>query len=509
LKPESPAKPAHSYGQILKSSSIIGGAQGINYLIAMVRVKLVAVLLGPSGVGLVGLYVSATSLVGTVAGMGISSSGVREVAEAHGSDKAEHIARTVKTLHRVCWVTGVLGWLLCAALSYPLSVYTFGSGERAWAVALLGATIFIGSVSAGQSALIQGTRRIGDLARMGVLGAVTGTIVAVGLYAWLGQKGIVPVLIVTAAINLGFSWWFARKIPVAPVSLTWPETFGNSKRLIMVGVAFMYGAILASVIDLIIRSLIVKKYGLDANGIYQAAWAISGMFGGFIIKAMGTDFYPRLTAVAHDNEHVNRLVNEQTEIGILLALPGLLGTLVFAPWLMHLFYTAKFLAGAELLPWFVISVFFQVIIFPMGIITRAKGAVRWIYLGQTWSNLSYLIFAVVLISFFGVVGVAYADLLGIAIQSILVFFIARHLSKFGWKKETLKLVVISCMLILSALAVRMISHTLTALCFGAFITVIGCIVSLRGIVSRLGQHHRIVKAVCSLPGGRVVINFLA
>ena len=37
----------NSYGQILKSSSIIGGAQGINYLIGMVRVKLVAVLLGP------------------------------------------------------------------------------------------------------------------------------------------------------------------------------------------------------------------------------------------------------------------------------------------------------------------------------------------------------------------------------------------------------------------------------------------------------------------------------
>ena len=39
----------HSCGQILKSSSIIGGAQGINYLIGMVRVKLVAVLIcGPT-----------------------------------------------------------------------------------------------------------------------------------------------------------------------------------------------------------------------------------------------------------------------------------------------------------------------------------------------------------------------------------------------------------------------------------------------------------------------------
>lgn len=353
----SEAHKKHSYGQILKSSSIIGGAQGINYLIGMVRTKLVAVLLGPAGVGLVGLYMSATELVGIIAGLGINTSGVREVAEAHGSGKAEHIARTVKTLRRACWATGILGWLLCAGLSYPLSVYTFGTGERAWAIAILGATILITAVSGGQSALIQGSSRIGDLARMNVLGAVSGTLVAVGLYGWLGQKGIVPVIIVTAACNLGFSWWFARKIPVIPISLTGWETIGNAKQLIRIGMAFMYGAILFSAVGLTIRSLIVKKYGLDANGVYQAAWVISGLFANFIISAMGTDFYPRLTAVAKDNEHVNRLVNEQTEIGILLALPGLLGTLVFAPWLMRLLYTAKFLPGAELLPWFVVGVF--------------------------------------------------------------------------------------------------------------------------------------------------------
>lgn len=170
----------------------------------MARTKLIAVLLGPSGVGLVGLYMSAIGLVGTFAALGIDSSGVREVAEASGSGDAEKIARTVKTLRRVCWATGLLGWLLTAALSYPLSVWTFGSGERVWAVAILGVTLLFGAVSNGQSAFIQGTRRIGDLARLNVLGAIAGTIIALGLYGWLGQRGIVPVFITSAAANLGF-----------------------------------------------------------------------------------------------------------------------------------------------------------------------------------------------------------------------------------------------------------------------------------------------------------------
>ena len=45
-----------SYRQILRSTSIIGGASVINILIGLVRVKVAAVLLGPAGIGLIGLF---------------------------------------------------------------------------------------------------------------------------------------------------------------------------------------------------------------------------------------------------------------------------------------------------------------------------------------------------------------------------------------------------------------------------------------------------------------------
>ena len=470
----------------------------------MVRTKAVAVLLGPSGVGLVGLYLSATDLLGTISGLGINSSGVREVAEAHGSSDSDRVARTVKTLRRACLVTGMFGWILAVTLSYPLSVYTFGSGERAWAVAILGVTILIGSVSGGQSAMIQGTRRIGDLARMGMLAASTGTIIAVGLYAWLGQNGIVPVLIVTAVVNLGFSWWFARKISVPPVSLTWKETLSNSRQLVGLGLAFMYGALLASILGLTIRSVIVRQLGLDANGIYQASWAISGLFAGFILGAMGTDFYPRLTAVAHDNEQVNKLVNEQIEVGVLLALPGLLGSLAFAPWIMHLLYSSKFLLGAELLPWLSIGIFGQMISFPLGFIQRAKGRIGWILVSQTHLNLLNLVLALFLIRAFGLIAAAWAFALAAYIHGLVVFAIARHLSKFAWTPISARLVLSAAGLISAGFTAQMLTNVFLGLGLGALLTTSACVFSLRGISSRLGASHRMVKMALKLPGGRLV-----
>jgi hypothetical protein len=107
----------------------MGGAQALNYLVGMVRVKIIAVLLGPAGVGLIGLYSSAVGLVGTVTSLGIASSGVREVALAHGQDDPQAVARTVKVLRRACWATGLLGWALSAAAggaAQPMGVWRHG-----------------------------------------------------------------------------------------------------------------------------------------------------------------------------------------------------------------------------------------------------------------------------------------------------------------------------------------------------------------------------------------------
>jgi PST family polysaccharide transporter len=193
-----------SYTQILKSSSLIGGAQGINLLLGMVRVKFAAVLIGPVGVGLLGNYMAIQGLVGTVAGLGIQSSGVRDVAAAVGQDDPQAMGRTIITLRRVCWLTGLLGALAMMALAAPLSRWTFGSDEHVLAIALLGVIILFGNVSGGQMALIQGLRRIGDLARLQVIGAAAGTVISIGCYFWLGLRGIVPALLLGAGDALGF-----------------------------------------------------------------------------------------------------------------------------------------------------------------------------------------------------------------------------------------------------------------------------------------------------------------
>ena len=168
-----------SYGQILKSTALVGGSSVVNIAMGIVRTKAMAMLLGPAGFGLAGLYLSIANLTQSVAGMGVNSSGVRQIAEAAGSGDEERIARTAAVLRRTSVLLGALGAVVLIVFCRQVSTLTFGTAEHAAAVALLALVVFFNLVSAGQGALIQGLRRIKDLAQMGVLGAIYGTVATI------------------------------------------------------------------------------------------------------------------------------------------------------------------------------------------------------------------------------------------------------------------------------------------------------------------------------------------
>lgn len=288
--PEGDRSPS-SYGQILKASSIIGGAQGINLLLGMVRVKFAAVLIGPLGVGLLGTYVAVQGVIATIAGLGIQSSGVRDVAHAVGQGDQEAIGRTVLALRRVCWLTGLLGAVAMAALSPLLSQWTFGSDAYVLEIALLGLVILFGNLAGGQMALIQGMRRIGDLAWLNIIGAAAGTLITIGAYAWLGLDGIVPALLLMSAVQLAVSWYFARRVPVPPVAMTWLESLRAAGGMVRLGLVFMWNGLLIALVAYVTRALITQQISLEAVGIFGAAFALSGVLINFILGAMGADYY--------------------------------------------------------------------------------------------------------------------------------------------------------------------------------------------------------------------------
>ena len=65
-----------SYRQIVKATSLFGGVQFFQIIISVIRSKFVAILLGPAGMGVVGLLTATTGLVAGLTNFGLGTSAV-------------------------------------------------------------------------------------------------------------------------------------------------------------------------------------------------------------------------------------------------------------------------------------------------------------------------------------------------------------------------------------------------------------------------------------------------
>src|SRR5207302_2556810 len=109
------------------------------------------------------------------------------------------------------------------------------------------------------------------------------------------------------------------EVQVSAVSLS--QVWQEASALLKLGSAFMASGFLTMGVAYAVRIMVLHRAGLEATGLYQSAWNLGGFYVGIILGAMGADFYPRLTASINNKQEANRLVNEQTLVGLLLAGP--------------------------------------------------------------------------------------------------------------------------------------------------------------------------------------------
>lgn len=450
-----------SYAQILRSSALIGGASVLNIGITVIRTKALAVLLGPAGFGLTGLYISILDLAKTFAAMGISTSGVRQIAVAVGTGDEQKIARTACVLRRTALVLGLLGAVLLAALSWPVAHMTFGpiGSEHVGGVALLSLAVLFYTVSGGLDAWMQGMRRIGDLARIAVIGTIVGVGITIAIVFFLRERGIVPAMVTVAAASMMTSYLFSRKISAPPVTMTTAEVWREAGGLLKLGLAFLASGVLTMGAAYAVRVIVLRHYGVEsaevakaAAGYYQSAWMLGGMYVGIILQAMGADFYPRLTANAENNAECNRLVNEQSQVSLLLAGPGVLATLTFAPLVIALFYTRQFTAAVEPLRWICLGMALRVAVWPLGYIVVAKGR-QWVFFWtEVLATVVHVGLAYVGCKFFGVRGACMAFVGLYVVHGVVISLIVRRMSGFRWSRENLQIGLVMMGLMIVAFA---------------------------------------------------------
>jgi O-antigen/teichoic acid export membrane protein len=488
-------KEQSSYREIFKSTSLFGGVQVFNILIAVIRTKFIAVLLGPAGMGIAGLLTSTTSMVEVLTNFSLRTSAVKNVAAAHANGDSKQVATVVFTLRKWIWLTGILGLALTVVLAPWLSQLTFGNRDYTLIFVWLSVTLLMNQLRMGQMALLQGTRRLPQLAKSELLGSAVSLVIAIPLYYFFRFEGIAPAIILTAAVSLAVSWVFARNVPIEKVKLLPGVIFQEGKKMLTMGLALSLNGIIVIGVAYIIRIFISREGGLDQVGLYNAGFAIINSYVGMIFTAMGADYFPRLSGVAHSNELSRKLINQQAEIAILILAPILTVFLVFIQWVVILLYSRQFIAIDGMIHWATLGMFFKAASWSVAFIFLAKGETRLFFWSELGANSYILLINLIGYRLGGLEGIGIAFMVGYALYLIQVLIICLYKYQFSFQSEFYQLFCVQFLVALSCfLVVKLVSAPYSYL-VGAPLILFSTALSYRELDKRMGIRAKIDNVI--------------
>ncbi len=425
--------------QIFRASIIIGSSIAVRIVAGIVKGKVVAVIAGPSGIGLLGLLQSVMSTSNIVTSFGLPTSGIRDIAEAHSQGDHARLSAIRNSLFLGLTLFGLIGAVIVFVFRAPIAQFVFDSEEFSGAIAWISLGVFAAAVSASQTTFLNGIRRLGDISRVDIIGSLAATVVTVAAVWFWGMNGVVAAVVAIPVATLAASTWFSRRVLTVKAGFDIRDASAHLCGMLGLGGAFMATALLTVACQFAVRLIITKSLGMDSTGQFQAAWSISMLYIGFVLNAMGADYYPRLASLSGDVPAVNKAVNEQFSASLLLAGPVILLTLALSAQVITLLYSGAFNEASQVLRWQALGDVFKVASWPIGFIFPAMGRGKIFFFTELAWNVIYISLVWVGINALGVEVTGISFLVSYVVIFPLYWYLAHKSDGFVLSRANLNL----------------------------------------------------------------------
>lgn len=484
-----------SYNRIFKSTALFGVVQVLKAVMTVIKNKVAAILIGPEGVGILGIFSSTIRVIQTGAGLGVNQSAVRDVSEATGSCDFSRKSRIINVTNKVILFTGLLGCLITLVLSRFLADWTFHDPAYTIPYCFIAIVIGLNIGNEGRLALLKGTRQLRLLAIASVIGTAVGLVTSVPLYYFFGKDGIVPELLVSSTLAMLTTSYFVHKIQYEHQKLTLKEIVTEASPMVKMGIAMMFVSFLQTIVALILNTFIRSHGGLEDVGLFSAGVTILHGYFGLLTTALTTDYYPRIAAVNKDNRLLQEELNHQSIVSLLLVAPLLVVFIVFLPFFIKLLYSSEFLPAVDFVRFAIYWTLITTCSNQVDLILVAKYDIKTFVIISIIIRALQLLLCIPLYSLYGLsgLGVSYA-ILGVIHMLVMTGVVYRKY-QISFNKSFLRMSIVVLAIAVSASAINELDSIKLRLILGVLLSIIAICISIRYVKNVIGLS--IVKVIMS------------
>lgn len=392
---------------VMKAMGIFGGVQMMGIICSIIRTKLVALWLGTVGVGLFGLFNNALEMINIATNLGIRSSSVRDISQAADKRDSSLIARIIAVVRKWSLWLGLGGATLTLALAPLLSEITFGTQDHIWGFVALSIAVLLMAITNGEQAVFQGLAQLKKLARITVLGTVSGLLVSIPLFYYLREDSVLPSIIAYAVANAFFAIVLRNKeYPAVKVSRS--ETFTMGRDFVSLGVFMTIGNFVTILATYIFNAWLNNRAGTGEVGLYQAGYTLINKYTGLILTALGMEYYPRLARVADSRMKLRVFVSQEINIALLVMVPVIAAFILLRGPIVNILYSSDFAPILPFISWGMMGIIFRAVSWSMAFVILAKGSGKIYLITETLSAVTGLGLNIVFYQHWGLVGLGWA-----------------------------------------------------------------------------------------------------
>ncbi len=403
----------------MKAMGLFGGVQIAGILCSIIRTKLVAMWIGPVGVGLFGLFNNALEMISTGTNLGIRSSSVRDISQALTGHDPGLVARMVSVVRKWSMWLGLAGALTTLLLAPLLSQVTFGDTTHIWGFVALSIAVLLQALTNGEYAILQGTARLKRLATVTLWGTVVGLAVSIPLFYLLRERSILPSILAYAAALAVFAWLF-RNRDYPPAVMSRHETFDMGKGFVRLGIYMTLGNFASILASYAFNSWLNINAGTEAVGYYQAGYTLLNKYTGLILTALGMEYYPRLSKVADSRIRLRAFVSQEINLAIAVMAPVVALFILLREVIVWILYTPEFNVIFSFVSWGMIGTVLRTLSWCLAFTILAKGDGKTYLWTEVASAIINLVLNIVFYRWWGLTGLGIAFLVSYLLYTLII-----------------------------------------------------------------------------------------
>ncbi len=406
----------------MKAMGLFGGVQVLGILCSIVRTKLVAMWIGPVGVGLFGLFNQALEMLNTATNLNMRQSSVRDISQAVDKGNDTLIARMIAVVRKWSIWLALAGAVATLAFAPLLSRFTFGDYTHIWGFVALSIAVLLMALTNGEYAIFQGLSRLRRLASVTLWGTLSGLVLSVPLFYFLREYSILPSIIAYAAGNAFFAYLF-RNRNYAKVNVSRSETLSMGKEFVKLGIYITLGVFVTMLAGYVFNAWLNVHAGTQEVGFYQAGYTLIYKYAGFVLTALGMEYYPRLARVAQSKTRLRAFVSQEINIAMMVMAPFAALFILFRAPIVWLLYSPEFNVIATFVSWVMVGTVFRAFSWCIAFVILARGSGKIFLITESLSAVIELVLNVLFYSRWGLTGLGISFVVWYIGYSAIVMFV--------------------------------------------------------------------------------------